>query len=218
MISVVENAEPNLNTPPRSRQYTLYVRRHRGSPVCAMLPKMEGSITAMKYSRGLNRVYGLLCGIWFLAWLVGFPLYTRSNDLRDAEFFVQYIYIPTTFEAETPPKPTPPKPTAEEIEQIKQLVERQESFLKDNPRLAFNDRAFRAELHRIYGRRTGLARNQVLRVAQEQAGLFKTYKQLWKSNWRNWGPYVLLGPLIVYAAIYALILAVGWVVQGFQKS
>ena len=217
-----------------------------------MLPKMEGSITAMKYSRGLNRVYGLLCGIWFLAWLVGFPLYTRSNDLRDAEFFVQYIYIPTTFEAETQPEPTPPKPTAEEIERIKRLVERQESFLKDNPRLAeelarekervtgeiseqvdrasqtfsapgrpadvVNDRAFRAEIHRIYGRKTDLARNQVLRVAQEQAGLFKTYKELWKSNWRDWGPYVLVGPLIVYGAIYALILAVGWAVQGFQKS
>ena len=41
----------------------------------------------MKYSRGLNRVYGLLCGIWFLAWLVAFPLYTRSKDLKCREFW-----------------------------------------------------------------------------------------------------------------------------------
>jgi hypothetical protein len=201
----------------------------------------------MKYRRGLNRVYCVLCVIWFLAWLVGFPLYTRSKDLRDTEFFVQYIYIPTTFEAESQPKPL--EPTPEEIERTKQLVERQESFLKENPHLAqelerenrqvqreiaeevarytesflqlkltTSDPFVREQLHRIYGRRTDLARNQELRVAQEQAGLFNTYKQLWKSNWRGWGLYVLLGLLVAYAVIYGFILTVQWVMQGFHKS
>lgn len=186
----------------------------------------------MKYRRGLNRVYCVVCAMWFLAWLVGFPLYTRSKDLRDNEFFVQYILIPTTFEAGTEPKPTPPKQTPAEIERTKQLVERLESFLKDNPRLAQElkreEKRFTgeireqlergAELHHIYGRRSELARNQLLRVAQEQAGLVNTYKELWKSNWRGWGLYVLLGPLVAYAVIYGFILSVQWVMQGFQKS
>lgn len=199
----------------------------------------------MKYRRGLNRVYCVVCAMWFLAWLVGFPLYTRSKDLRDTEFFVQYILIPTTFEAGTEPKPTPPKQTPEEIERTKQLVERMESFLKDNPRLAQElkreekqvmseiaeqvertllalqpawDPVTREAFHRIYARRTELSRNQLLRVAHEQAGLVNTYKELWKSNWRGWGLYVLLGPLVAYAVIYGFILSVQWVMQGFQKS
>jgi hypothetical protein len=184
-----------------------------------MRPKNGRPITAMKYSRGLNRVYGLFCGIWFLAWLVAFPLYTRSKDLRDREFFAQKIYIPTTFEeslADLTPKLAADesermKLFAEEPERIKLLFKSQEFFLQENPRLAeefareekrvtgeiieqvtrasqtfsasgrpadpFTDRAYRAALHRIWERRTDLARNQALRLAREQAGIVNTYKQ-----------------------------------------
>lgn len=201
---------------------------------------MEGSIAAMKYRRGLNRLYGVLCAMWFLAWLVGFPLYMRSKDLRDTEFFVQWITDnPNAFGPGTQPKLA-----LEERERLTNWLQSLMNFMKDRPLTQEEDREYqefeqwkgktleqaiqmllmnpKAPIDNIEAsineKERDLQKKYLLRVANERASLVNVYKRLWKSNWSGWAFYVLLGPLVAYAAIYVLILAVRWVMQGFQKS
>lgn len=173
---------------------------------------------------GWQRLWVLLSAFWFLGWLVGFPLYVRSKDWRDGEFFVQWSRI-DQHDTETLATRAPGwlrvsnwlhqndsrlVRVAMEYEQLQSEIQRDSQLLHlgDKFKEAYGEKLDR--IAQLYA--------DLRTLPQNYAAFPNVYKRLLKSNWSGWGLYVLLGPLGVYAGVYGGIVAVRWVQRGFQNS
>jgi hypothetical protein len=188
------------------------------------------------WRRGLNRVYAVVCAIWFAAWLFGFPLYVRNQDLNDATFFADSIVTSQTAWEKLSPQ---------EQDRLKLILERLITPENANSPLTLEFERKSKDINEWFIKATGtlfsvqsewakqsledlqkikkesesrLFREFFLRAVREDASLTNVYQRLMKSHWRGWTPYIFLVPLILYVLIQASVLTARWIAQGFQRT